>query len=55
MSSLHEQIELLQAELRNCMDRAERLQIRAELDAAIAQATWEAGIDMGAVIPERPG
>ena len=42
MSSVHEQIELLQAELRNCVDRAERTQIRAELEAAIASVRREA-------------
>jgi hypothetical protein len=42
MSSLHEQIELLQAELRNCTDRAERTQIRAELGAGIASVRREA-------------
>ncbi len=57
MSSVHELIELLQAELRNCTDRAERLQIRAELECAILQAAQEARIDMGAVASEyaRPG
>jgi hypothetical protein len=42
MSSVHELIELLQAELRNCTDRAERTQIRAELEAAIASVRREA-------------
>ena len=49
MSSLREQIELLQIELRNCTDRAERTQIRAELEAAILQAAQEAQIETGAV------
>ena len=39
MSSVHEQIELLQAEFRNCTGRAERTQIRAELEAAIASVS----------------
>lgn len=57
MSSVHELIEMLQAELRNCTDRAERLQIRAELELAIAQAAREAPIEMSAVASEyaRPG
>jgi hypothetical protein len=42
MSSLHEQIELLQAELGNCTDRAERTQIRAELESAIASVSPDA-------------
>jgi hypothetical protein len=42
MSSVHEQIELLQAELRNCTDRSERTQIRAELEAAIASVRRDA-------------
>ena len=42
MSNLHEQIELLRAELRDCIDSAERFQIRAELDAALVQAADEA-------------
>ena len=41
MSNLHEQIELLRAELRGCIDNAERFQIRAELDAALVQAADE--------------
>jgi len=49
MSSVHELIEMLQAELRDCTDRAERAQIRAELELAIAQAAREAPIDKGAV------
>ena len=57
MSSVHELIEMLQAELRNCIDRAERLQIRAELECAIMQAAREAGIETGTVASEyaRPG
>jgi hypothetical protein len=57
MSSVHELIELLQAELRNCPDLAERLEIHAELECAILEAAREARIDMGAVASEyaRPG
>ena len=42
MSDLHEQIERLRAELRDCLDRAEHFQILVELDAALAQAAEEA-------------
>ena len=42
MSNLHEQIEVLRAELRNCLDSAERHQILIELDAALVQAADEA-------------
>ena len=50
MSNLHEQIELLRAELRDCIDGAERFQIRAELDAALVQAADEA-CDAGEFAP----
>ena len=52
MSSVHELIEMLQAELRDCIDRAERAQIRAELELAIARAAREAPIETGAVASE---
>ena len=57
MSSVHELIEMLQAELRNCTDRAERRQIRAEFESAIWQAAQEAQIETGAIASElaRPG
>ena len=57
MSSVHELIEMLQAELRNCIDRNERRQISAELESAIRQAAREAPIEPGAVASEyaRPG
>ena len=57
MSNVHELIEMLQAELRNCTDRAERLQIRAELELAIARAAREAPIETSAIASEyaRPG
>jgi hypothetical protein len=42
MSSIHELIEMLQAELRNCTARAERIQIQAELKAAVAFVAIEA-------------
>ena len=42
MSNLHEQIELLRLELSDCIDRAERYQIRIELDAALVEAADEA-------------
>ncbi|MBV5262624.1 hypothetical protein J3S89_01055 [Pinisolibacter sp. B13] len=35
--SIHEHIEELRAELRGCLDRAERQQIIAELGAALAE------------------
>jgi len=38
MSTIYELIEMLRAELRNCTDRGERSQIRAELAAALAEA-----------------
>ena len=41
MINIPEQIELLRAELRGCIDPIERIQIRAELDAAIRQAAAE--------------
>ena len=52
MSSVHELIEMLRAELRDCIDRAERLQIRAELELAIAQAAQEAPIETSTVASE---
>ena len=57
MSNVHELIEMLQAELRKCTDRAERLQIRAELELVIARATREAPIETSGVASEnaRPG
>lgn len=57
MSNVHELIEMLQAELRNCTDRAERLQIRAELELAMARAAREATIETSALASEyaRPG
>ena len=42
MSDLHEQIERLRAELRDCIDSAERFQILVELDAALVEAADEA-------------
>ena len=50
MSSLHEQIELLRAELRDCLDPNERFQIRIELDAALVEAADEA-CDAGEFAP----
>jgi hypothetical protein len=50
MSDLHEQIELLRAELRDCIDSAERFQILGELDAALVQAADEA-CDAGEFAP----
>jgi len=50
MSDLHEQIERLRAELRDCLDSAERYQIRIELDAALVQAADEA-CDAGEFAP----
>jgi hypothetical protein len=50
MSNLHEQIELLRAELRNCLDPNERFQIRADLDAALVQAANQA-CDAGEFVP----
>ena len=41
MQNIHEQIELLRAELCGCIDPSERIQIRAELDFAIRQASAE--------------
>jgi hypothetical protein len=41
MANIHEQIELLRAEFCGCIDPNERVQIRAELDAAIQQAAAE--------------
>ena len=52
MSNVHELIEILQVELRNCTDRAERLQIRTELELAIARAAREAPIEMSTVASE---
>lgn len=40
------------AELHNGADRAERLEIRSELESAITQASREARIDIGAVAAE---
>ena len=50
MSDLRERIELLHAELRNCLDGAERFQILVELDAALVQAANEA-CDAGEFAP----
>ena len=50
MSDLHEQIELLRAELRACIDSAERFQILVELDAALVQAA-DADCDAGEFAP----
>jgi len=52
MSSVHERIEMLQAELRNCTDRGERVQIRAELESAVTQAAREAPIETVAIASE---
>ena len=52
MSSVHELIEMLQAELRNCIDSAERRQIRAELESAVTQAAREALIETSAIASE---
>jgi hypothetical protein len=41
MSTIYELIEMLRAQLRNCLDRAERGEIRAELAAALAEAGGE--------------
>jgi hypothetical protein len=38
MTIIQEQVELLRAELRGCIDPNERIQICAELEAAIQQA-----------------
>ena len=54
MSNLPEQIELLQAERRHCIDRAERLQIRAELEAAIERVASEERCDAMTATPEDP-
>ena len=41
MTTIHDEIELLRAELRGCIDPGERIQIRAELDAAMRRAEAE--------------
>jgi hypothetical protein len=51
MSTIHELIEMLRAELRNCLDRAERGQIRAELAAALAEAGGEIPAQAGSLAP----
>ena len=50
MSDLYEQIELLRAELCDCIDSTERFQILVELDAALMQAADEA-CDAGEFAP----
>ena len=57
MSNINEQIELLRAELRGCIDPDERIQIRSELDAAMRQAAAEeCGEAMGlALVDPSPG
>jgi hypothetical protein len=56
MSSIFEQIELLQIELRNCVDHIERIQVRDELAAAIAEVAREEHAVDGAVPDDpRPG
>ena len=57
MTTIHDEIELLRAELRGCIDPGERIQIRAELDAAMRQAATQEcreAIDLAPVDP-RPG
>ena len=57
MANIHEQIELLRAELRGCIDRDERIQIRTELDAAIRRAAAEERGEAILLVPvdPRPG
>ena len=57
MANIHEQIELLRAEFCGCIDPNERIQICAELDAAIQQvAAEESGKPFDRVLFDpRPG